>query len=196
MNTKIYFVRHAHSDFSLENEETRELSEKGWADAQKITDIMIKEDIQYIISSSYVRAIQTVEGLSNHLHKEIEIDCRFRERDLAAKDHHFEKPLEAMKYVFDNPHFKFPGGESNLEVQERGISGLRDVVSKYRGKKVAIGIHGNIMVCTLNYFDPKFDFDFWNNTTKPDIYKLILDKDFHLVGFERLWKNTPAETFN
>jgi len=188
MDTMIYFVRHAHSVFSLENEETRELSERGWADAQKITDIMIKENIQHIISSSYVRALQTVEGLSKYLHKEIELDSRFRERDLAAKDHHFEKPLEAMKFVFDNPHFKFPGGESNQEVQERGIGGLKDVVSKYRGKKVAIGIHGNIMTCTLNYFDNKFDFNFWSNTTKPDIYKLIIDKDFHLVGFERLWK--------
>ncbi|MFD0050989.1 histidine phosphatase family protein [Actinomycetes bacterium NPDC127524] len=188
MDTEIYFVRHAHSVFSLDNEETRELSEKGWADAQKITDILIKENIEHIISSSYVRAKQTVEGLSKHIHKEIEVDSRFRERDLAARDYHFERPIEAMKYVFDNPHFKYPGGESNQEVQQRGINGLRDAVSKYYGKKVAIGIHGNIMTCTLNYFDKKFDLDFWNMTTKPDIYKLSIDKHFNLVGFERLWK--------
>lgn len=186
MNTEIYFIRHAHSDFSLDNEETRELSIKGWADAQKVTDKMIIEDIQHIISSPYVRARQTVEGLSKFLHKEIELDSRFIERDLASRNHHFDQPLEAIKYVFDHPSYKYPGGESNKEVQERGISGLKNVVSKYRGKRVAIGIHGNIMTCILNYFDKRFDFDFWSQTTKPDIYKLTLDDDFNMVGFERL----------
>ncbi|WP_315906870.1 phosphoglycerate mutase family protein [Priestia koreensis] len=82
METEIYFVRHAHSIFSLENEETRELSEKGWEDAEKITEILVKEDIDHIVSSSYVRAIQTVEGLSKHIHKKIEVDTRFREREI------------------------------------------------------------------------------------------------------------------
>ncbi|WP_409303980.1 histidine phosphatase family protein [Peribacillus sp. SCS-155] len=59
MNTEVYFVRHAHSLFSLEHEETRELSEQGWKDAKRITEILIKENIEHIISSSYVRARQT-----------------------------------------------------------------------------------------------------------------------------------------
>ncbi|WP_433747412.1 histidine phosphatase family protein [Falsibacillus pallidus] len=192
MNTEIYFVRHAHSVFSLENEETRELSEKGWQDAQRITEIMANEGIDHIVSSSYLRARQTVEGLAELMNVKIELDNRFRERDLAARDYRFEDPLEAMKKVFKDPHFRHPGGESNHEVQERGISALKDVVSNYQGKKVAIGIHGNIMTCTLSYFDEKFDFDFWEKTTKPDIYKLTIDPDFQLVGFERLWE--PCET--
>ncbi|RLQ94610.1 histidine phosphatase family protein [Falsibacillus albus] len=187
MNTEVYFVRHAHSVFSKENEETRELSEKGWKDAQKITDIMIKENIDHVISSTYVRARQTVEGLAEHFNQEIKLDSRFRERDLAARDHHFEKPLDAIKFVFENPNYKYPGGESNQEVQNRGISGLREVEENYRGKKIAIGIHGNIMTCILSYFDERFDYDFWSQTTKPDIYKLMIDSDFNLVRFERLW---------
>ncbi|WP_409303981.1 histidine phosphatase family protein [Peribacillus sp. SCS-155] len=78
------------------------------------------------------------------------MDWRFRERDLAARDHYFNNPNEAMQYVFEHPDFKYPGGESNQEVQERGIRALRDVISKYQGKRVAIGIHGNIMTCTLH----------------------------------------------
>ncbi|MFE4525741.1 histidine phosphatase family protein [Cytobacillus firmus] len=157
----------------MENEETSELSAQSWADAQKITDRIIKEDIQHVISSPYVRAIQTVEGLARYLHKEIELDSHFIERDLAGRDYHFDKPLEAIKYVFDNPNYKYPGGESNQEVQERGINGLKHIVSKYHGKRVAVGIHGNIMTCTLNYFDKKFDYHFWGKTTKPDVYKII-----------------------
>lgn len=136
---------------------------------------MLKENIDYIISSSYVRARQTVEEIAKYLHKDIEIASRFRERDLAARDHHFKNPIEAMEYAFYHPSFKYPGGESNNEVQERGVSGLKEVLSKYRGKKIVIGIHGNIMTCTMNYFDKKYDLDFWRSTTKPDIYKLSID---------------------
>ncbi|MBT2691658.1 histidine phosphatase family protein [Bacillus sp. ISL-55] len=188
MKTEVYFVRHAHSVFSLEHEETRELSEKGWRDAEKITEILSHENINHIISSSYVRAKQTVEGLADLLDLEIEIDSRFRERDLAARNHQFENPEEAMQMVFSNPVFKYPGGESNHEVQQRGIDGLRDTIKKYKGKKIAIGIHGNIMTCTMNYFDKKYDFEFWKKTTKPDIYKLIINDRFELISCERLWK--------
>lgn len=92
MKTDIYLIRYAHSDFSLENEETRELSAQGWADAKKITDKMIKEDIQHVISSPYVGSMQTVEGLARYLHKEIELDSRFIERDLEARDYNFGEP--------------------------------------------------------------------------------------------------------
>lgn len=188
MNTHVYMVRHAHSVFSLEHEETRELSERGWKDAAKITKIMLRENIDKIISSSYVRARQTVEGLSKSLKLEIEIDPRFRERDLAARDHYFDNPEEAMQKVFSESYFKYPGGESNAEVQERGISALQDTVAKNKGKKIAIGIHGNIMTCTMNYFDGKYDYDFWKRTTKPDIYKLTFNDQFQLVQCERLWE--------
>lgn len=193
MNTEVYFVRHAHSVFSLEHEETRELSEKGWKDAEKITQILSYENINHIISSSYVRAIQTVEGLANLLGVEVDLDSRFRERDLAARDHHFENPEEAMQKVFANPAFKFPGGESNHEVQQRGIDGLRDAVHKYKGQKIAIGIHGNIMVCTMNFFGKKYDLEFWKQTTKPDIYKLLINDKFKLVACERLWKEESLQ---
>ncbi|WLR57486.1 histidine phosphatase family protein [Mesobacillus subterraneus] len=188
MITEVYFVRHAHSAFSLEHEETRELSEKGWRDAEKVTQILIQENINQIISSSYVRARQTVDGLANLLDMEIELDPRFRERNLAARNHHFDNPEEAMQKVFSNPVFKFPGGESNNEVKQRGIKGLRDAVDKYKGQKIAVGIHGNIMACTMNYFDKKYDFEFWKQTTKPDIYKLSISECFELVACERLWK--------
>ena len=194
MITELYFVRHAHSVFSLEHEETRELSEKGWKDAEKITQILSHENINHIISSSYVRAMQTVEGLANLKGLDIEIDSRFRERDLAARDHHFENPEGAMQKVFSNPAFKYPGGESNYEVQQRGMDGIRAAVKKYRGQKIAIGIHGNIMVCTMNYFDEKYDFEFWKKTTKPDIYKLLIDDQFKLVACERLWEEEVFRT--
>lgn len=105
----------------------------------------------------------------------------------AARDHLFENPSEAMQKVFSEPTFKYPGGESNSEVQERGASALREAVTKYKDQKIAIGIHGNIMTCTMQYFDQKYNYDFWKQTTKPDIYKLTINNQFELVVCDRLW---------
>ncbi|MFI8687043.1 histidine phosphatase family protein [Rossellomorea sp. NPDC077527] len=187
MMTEVYFVRHAHSVFSLDEEETRGLSSKGWEDAKEVTKILIGEDIDYIVSSPYTRAIQTVEGLAGKLNKEIIRDERFRERDLASRSHHFNDPIEAIKHVFEDPFFQFPGGESNKAVKMRGIAALRDIISTHKGKKVAIGIHGHIMTCTMNFFSDQFHFDFWKSTSKPDIYKLQIDENFELLECKRLW---------
>ncbi len=119
--------------------------------------------------------------------KEIILDERFRERDLAARDHHFEDPSEAIKYVFDHPLFHYPGGESNIEVQARGIEALREIISAHKGKKIAIGVHGLIMTCTMNYFSDQYGLNFWKGTSKPDIYQLQLDENFLLLHCKRLW---------
>jgi 2,3-bisphosphoglycerate-dependent phosphoglycerate mutase len=46
--TNLYFVRHAHSTYTPD-ELKRPLSEKGQADAEKITRILKKENIDYVI---------------------------------------------------------------------------------------------------------------------------------------------------
>ena len=79
-------MRHAHSVFDLENEESRGLSENGRNDANKVTEILSSESIDYIVSSPYIRAIETVEGLSKLSDIVIEKGDRFREGCLAAND--------------------------------------------------------------------------------------------------------------
>lgn len=41
-----------------------------------------------------------------------------------------------------------------------------NLLHKYKGKKIAIGIHGNIMTNIMNYFDDRYDINFWKTTTK------------------------------
>ncbi|AJD92175.1 phosphoglycerate mutase family protein [Jeotgalibacillus malaysiensis] len=188
MITEVYMVRHAHSVFSLEFEETRGLSKQGWKSVEKVTEVLKNEEIDVIYSSPYVRARQTLEGLAKELGQEIYIDKRFRERDLAARDHHFEDPISAVKKVFDDYDFKFPEGESNNEVMERGVAALKEVITDHAGKNIAIGIHGNIFACIMSWFDERYGFEFSLQTTKPDIYKLTVDENFSLKNVERLWK--------
>ncbi len=186
MKTEIYMVRHAHSVFNIETEVTRPLSKQGFEDANQITEILKKEKINVVVSSSYVRAIQTVQGIADVLGTEVKLDARFRERDLAAKDYKIEDTEKAMKMCFDTPDFAHPGGETNNEVQKRGVESLSEVMDTYEGKKIAIGIHGHIMTIIMNHYDEKFNYEFFEKTTKPDIYKMTFI-DQKLVNVDRLW---------
>jgi 2,3-bisphosphoglycerate-dependent phosphoglycerate mutase len=83
LNTNIFFVRHAHSTYTP-NELGRPLSERGFQDAQKVTEILKQEKINIILSSPYKRAVQTVEGIANFAGSNIVIEEDLKERKLAG----------------------------------------------------------------------------------------------------------------
>ncbi|HIW34000.1 MAG TPA: histidine phosphatase family protein [Candidatus Paenibacillus intestinavium] len=58
--TIIYFVRHAESLYIKDEERTRGLSDNGMKDALIINDIIKTEEIDYFISSSYERSIESI----------------------------------------------------------------------------------------------------------------------------------------
>ena len=84
MLTNLYFVRHAHSSYTPD-ELGRPLSERGFADANTVTELLKRETIDHVISSPYRRAIQTVEGIARYINKEIEIVDDFKERLLSQE---------------------------------------------------------------------------------------------------------------
>jgi 2,3-bisphosphoglycerate-dependent phosphoglycerate mutase len=178
MLTNIYLVRHAHSIYTPD-ELNRPLSEKGAIDAGRITEILLNENIDIVLASSYRRAIQTVEGISKYIGTEIIIEDAFKERKIAEGS--VENFDSAITKLWTNFNFAYKGGESNLEAQSRGVDSLNKVLNKYNGKNVVIGTHGNIMVLIMNYFDNKYDYEFWKNLSMPDIYKLSF-KDDEFLG--------------
>ncbi|MGD6843563.1 histidine phosphatase family protein [Bacillus infantis] len=183
MLTNLYFVRHAHSTYTPD-ELARPLSIRGFADAERITGILEKEDIDIVISSPYKRAVQTVEGVAKIIGQEVIIEDGFRERNLSAN------PVEdfnlAIARVWEEPSFSWEGGESNINAQKRGVKATLKVLETYEGKNIAVGTHGNIMVLIMNYFDKKYGFSFWKNLNMPDVYKLTFNKR-DLKEVNRIW---------
>lgn len=192
MLTYIYMIRHADSPYIHGQEETRGLSEKGWQDAQRVAEILQAEQIDVFISSAYARAIQTMEAAAKQTNQEIKLEPGFREREIGPWGVAFEHFVQAVEYVFANREFAFSGGESNAVAGERGIAALQEVLDHHRGKKVAIGIHGNIMTIIMNHYDPSYDFSFWKKSSMPDIYKLSFKED-QLIQVERLWNDNDKQ---
>lgn len=186
MLTHVYMIRHAESPYIQGQEETRSLSEKGWQDAQRVTEILQAEQIDVFVSSPYARAIQTIEAAANQANQEIKLEPGFREREVGAWRSEYEHFIKAIEHLFANREYAFAEGESNAAAGERGSEAFQQVLNLHRGKKIAIGIHGNIMTIIMNHYDPAYDFSFWKTTSMPDIYKLSFEND-QLVDVVRLW---------
>ncbi|PFR13133.1 histidine phosphatase family protein [Bacillus anthracis] len=180
--TTIYFVRHAHSTYTKEERE-RPLSEKGHLDAENVTRLLKDKHIDVVLSSPYKRAIQTVQGIANTYHVSIEIEEDLRERLLSSE------PVadfnDAIENVWEDWSFAYEGGESNDVAQRRAVTCMQSILKKYKGKNIVIGTHGNIMVLLMNYFDSKYDFQFWKTLHMPDVYKLTFD-NYCFISAERI----------
>ncbi|PPA69554.1 histidine phosphatase family protein [Jeotgalibacillus proteolyticus] len=188
MNTIIYMIRHAKSPFIFGEERTRGLSKEGEIDSKKITDLMSKVKIDVIASSSYRRAIQTIEGIAEQKNIEIYPIEELRERQLKGAYKLPDDEIQnAIKKSYEDLDYFLSGGESIREVQKRSIPVIKSLLNQYKGKTIVIGTHGNIMTIIMNYFNSKYEYDFWKNTTKPDIYKLVF-ADTRLQDVQRIWK--------
>lgn len=203
MNTYIYFVRHANSPFTLDNERARGLSEQGIVDSNLAADLLKGEGIDIVASSTYARAIDTVKPLATLLKKEIIQYEELVERLIASVKHEIseEELLKAIESSFLDIDYCMLEGETTRQAQARAIPVIIQLLTLHKGKKIAIGTHGNIMTIIMNYFDNRYSYEFWAQTSKPDIYKLEFE-DTKLKNVERLWKHSfvrnykKSETYN
>lgn len=180
--TTLYFVRHAKVKF-IEDDYNRPLSNKGKADILKVTKIFKDIKIDKLVSSPYLRAKHTIQGVADE--KKLNIDCYndLRERKVA---HGFIDDFESfVRKQWENFDYKLEGGESLSEVQKRGNKVIRYLSDIYKDKSIIIGTHGTFLAVHLNYYNSKYDFEFWKGMKMPDIYKLQYNDD-RLINIENL----------
>lgn len=183
MNTIVYFVRHAESPFIEGMNRTRGLSEKGMSDALRVAAILKHEAIDMYISSPYERAVCTIQEAVGS--KEIIIYEDLRERNIGKIGGISFK--EAKRRVYDDPSLAYPDGESSLEAQKRAADVIKSILVQYVGMRIAVGTHGDIMTLILNDIDKQFDYEFWESTTMPDIYRVEFE-GMNIIQTARLWE--------
>jgi phosphohistidine phosphatase SixA len=78
----IYLVRHAHAGKRSEwkgDDEERPVSTRGEAQSESIRDLLVAGKVRRIVSSPYVRCVQTVEPAAERLGLRVEADDRLAE---------------------------------------------------------------------------------------------------------------------
>ncbi|SDZ13873.1 histidine phosphatase family protein [Bacillus sp. 166amftsu] len=184
METNIYFIRHAHSPFIYGQERKRPLSKEGRESATKLVNSLQDISFDTVLSSPYTRSLQTLEGLIDP--SKIIVKEDLRERTLKGNYKLPENEIElAIKKSFEDLDFRLEGGETVREAQCRSLPIIFKIIENPAFKNVAIGTHGNIMTCIMNYFDNSFGYTFWKSTEKPDTYKLTFN-GYHLISVTKI----------
>ncbi|MEQ2526954.1 histidine phosphatase family protein [Bacillaceae bacterium CLA-AA-H227] len=187
MSTFVYMVRHGESP-KEGNERIRGLTEKGYLDAQRVTDILKEEEIDVVVSSPYIRSILTVEKLAQQIGQKVIVSEDLKERIFSSNNNRVPdiELLPLLEKSFSESNFSLDGGESNADCQRRAMKVLEKLLETYRDKKVVIGTHGAVMTLMMGYFDSTYDLNFLHSTSKPDIYRMEF-KEKELVNVQRLW---------
>lgn len=185
--THIYFVRHAQSDRTFQQEQSRPLTAEGVSDSEKITEVLKDKGITRILSSPYKRTLQTVGSLSEALGINIEIDEDFRERN--AGKWHGDRFFDYVKRQWENFDYASEGGESLRQVQERNINAVNRALEKFKGETIAIATHGTALSTILNYYYPDYGYEEFLKIADlmPLVIKLTFDGEKRCIEGERIF---------
>jgi 2,3-bisphosphoglycerate-dependent phosphoglycerate mutase len=183
--TIIYFVRHAEPDFSNHDDFTRPLTEKGKRDVELVNQFLEDKQIDIVLSSPFIRAIDTVKVFSDIINKEVQIIDGFRERTVDRC--WIENFNEFSIKQWEDFEYKLKDGESLREVQNRNITSLKKVLADYQNKNIVIGSHGTALSTIINYYDPTYGYNEFNNIRglMPWIVKFTFDAE-RCIGIEKI----------
>ncbi|MFD4704056.1 histidine phosphatase family protein [Gottfriedia sp. NPDC058432] len=181
MEKEIYIIRHCEA---VGQPYEANLTKRGLHQANHLADFYSKIKIDQIISSPFLRAIQSIEPTSNEKKIDIVLDDRLSERMLSSID--LPDWLDKLEATFEDMELKFDGGESSQEATNRAISVIDEII-KSEKKSTIVVTHGNLMSLILKQFNEEFGFENWKKLSNPDIYLLkFKNNEFDC---ERLWQD-------
>ena len=139
---KIYLIRHCEAEGQPAE---APLTDNGFKQANHLSEFFRDIPIDRIISSPYMRAVQTVEPLAKRMNLEIEKNELLTERVLSNQN--LSDWLEKLRDTFDDLELKFEGGESSNEAMKRIVKVVEEVL------KVELKIRSLLhMVIYCHYF--------------------------------------------
>lgn len=193
MLTHVYMIRHAESFFVFGEERTRGLSDEGVRMAQHAAELLKEVELAAVVSSSYTRAIQTVQAIADQRGMPVKAYEELRERPIKGLVYKapWEELEQAIERSFSDWDYAMAGGETTRQAQQRSIPLLEELLEQYKGQAFAIGTHGNIMAIMLSYYDQQYGYAFWKSTSMPDIYRLAYEGK-RLIHVERIWASPAA----
>ena len=166
---KLYIIRHCKAEGQAPD---APLTPVGKIQANELAKWLCPFNIAYIFTSSYLRAVQTIEPFAVQNGLQVHQEPRFVERDLgpSVRPDYWD---EVVRRSFKDPEFCPEKGESHQHALARAVQGINDIL-RLRCTPAAIVTHGNLTAILLNYFDPHFHFKSFSQLTNPDVYEVEL----------------------
>ena len=153
--TRVYFVRHAQSDYRSGSDRERGLTAEALEDRKIVLDFLRDKQVDVFWCSPYRRSLDTIRETAEFYGKPILTDERLRERETVPGGN----TRELFRKRWADFDWHEPGGESLRSVQERNIAALVEILEQNRDRTIVIGTHGTALSTILNYYDPSYNCD-------------------------------------
>jgi 2,3-bisphosphoglycerate-dependent phosphoglycerate mutase len=175
----LYVVRHCQAQGQ---EPSDPLTEQGKAQAEALCAFLARFDVERIVSSPFVRALESIRPLSARLGIPVEVDPRLQERTLSTV------PLPdwygQLCASCQDLDMAIGSGESSRAAMQRASAAVADVLS-HPARRTVVVTHGNLMALMLKTFDDSVGFGLWERLTYPDVYTLTVRGEQSAI--ERVW---------
>ncbi|WP_131925131.1 histidine phosphatase family protein [Hazenella coriacea] len=176
----IYLIRHAQAEGQAAD---APLKFTGKQQAEKLARYFQDIQVDKIISSPYVRAIETIRSMATQKKIPIELDERLVERKLCEEDR--SDWYERLKDSFENLDLTLPGGESSRVAMRRVGEVFQELVDHSCQTTILVS-HGNLLTLLLKNIDSSYGFIHWKEMTNPDVFLLMVEDGRTTVN--RVWQ--------
>ncbi|MFC4557325.1 histidine phosphatase family protein [Virgibacillus kekensis] len=179
----IYLIRHCSADGQHKDSP---LTSHGIRQAKQLADFLAEKRIEAdkIVSSPYLRAIESIRPYAEKNKLNITVDDRLKERILSEDP--IDDWLEVLEQSFNDLDFRLPGGESGNDAVKRAEMVIENVLADSNVSNVVFVSHGNIIALLLSRYQPGFGFEGWKTLRNPDVYLINADRQKNSI--ECLWQ--------
>lgn len=148
MNNSICLIRHGETDWNdlgkIQGRTDIPLNSKGKIQAKETNSYLMNRRFDLIITSPLSRAKETGEIINRALQLPIYTMDKFIERNYGDAEG-LTREERAQNYV----NGQIPNLERIEDLQERIVSGLKDIIQSYPNKKIILVAHGAVINAIL-----------------------------------------------
>lgn len=162
---KLYLTRHGQTEWNAENKVCGRtdigLTEKGVGQADELGKMIAGKGIDLIISSPMIRALKTAEIAGSMNSIPVITDERLIEQNYGI----YEGVDRNNEGFLNNKRcfaFRYPGGESMMQVAHRVYDLIDEVKGKYKDKTVLFVCHNGVCRIVNTYFMDVTNEEFFN----------------------------------
>ena len=152
---RLYVARHGQTVWNAQNKVCGitdiDLTEKGIKHAEALAAVVAEKNIDIILSSPLKRAMATSKIVSEKCSIPLKIDQRLIEQNYGIYEG-VDRADEAFLTNKRNFAFKYPGGESQIQVAYRIYGLIDDLKMEYNDRNVLLISHGGVCRIINTYF--------------------------------------------
>lgn len=162
---RIYAARHGETRWNVENKVCGRtdlpLTEAGQQQALALAEKVGKLNIDLIVCSPMLRARQTAAASAEKWGIPVTVDDRLIEQDYGIYEgvSRFDEGFLHNKRQFA---FRYPGGESMMDVAHRVYDLLEEIRDTHAGKNVLLVCHGGVCRLIRTYFEDMTNEEFFH----------------------------------